>query len=191
VNKQQMFTSGKELMAEFCEANSITPPYVAAHDPAKWRFRDRTCAYYRPTLISICPDECAAIGYYGQAWSYPGYVIDRTPHGVVQHELGHHVDWCLSDSKGSYGGDFSQRLRAATGERRITNYCPNDWEWFAEIFRLFVTNSDLLQHLRPRTYNVLRGIYKPVVDAPWRKVLKDAPERTLEMAEKKIHAETK
>lgn len=187
--KERMYETGVELMNEFCAANALEAPHVAAHRAAKWRFD--ACAYYRPTLISICVSNCAHIGFGGQAWSYPGYVIDRTPHGVIQHELGHHVDWHLSDSKGAYGGDFSTRLRQATGEQRITSYAPNDWEWFAEIFRLYVTNSDLLRLLRPRTYSVLREIYKPVVDAPWRKVLAKAPQRTIEQAEKKIHGQAK
>jgi hypothetical protein len=114
--------------------------------------------------------------------------VDRTPYGVLQHELGHHVDQLLSEQKGSYGGDFSVKLRAATGEARITSYCPNDWEWFAEIFRLFVTNSDLLRELRPRTYEQIRQQYKPVRDTPWRHVLRDAPPRNIIAAERKIAA---
>ena len=69
---------------------------------------------------------------------------------------------------------------------KLTNYCPNDAEWFAEIFRLFVTNSDLLRLIKPRTYSELRKLYKPVIDDPWRLVLKDAPERTLLAASNKI-----
>lgn len=183
--RQVMLDKGVELMQEFCEANTLAAPHVATHTSEKWKFHGKACAYYRPTLISICPDACATIGRGGMAWSYPGYAVDRTPYGVVQHELGHHIDYTLSDAKAAYGGDFSAKLREATGERKITNYCPNDMEWFAEIFRLFVTNSDLLCVIRPRTYAVLKEIYRPVVDAPWRVVLEDAPERTIEMAPRK------
>ena len=179
--KQVMLDKGKELMHEFCEANALAPPHVAAHPRERWRVAS-ACAYYRPTLISICPDRCSSIGAAGMAWSYPGYKIDRTPYGVVQHELGHPVDYLRSKVKGAYGGDFSVKLREITGEEKISGYCPNDWEWFAEIFRLYVTNSDLLRIMRPRTYAKLKDIYRPVVDAPWRVVLKSAPERTIEMA---------
>ena len=119
------------------------------------------------------------------AWSYPGYVIDRTPHGVLAHELGHHVDCTLSTKKGSYGGDFSQQMRVKVNEPKLTNYCPNDWEWFAEMFRLFVTNSDLLRVVRPRTYSALCERFQPVITAGWRDVLRDAPQRTIEQAAKK------
>ena len=183
--KQVMFERGEELMAEFCSANKITPPRVAVHARERWALGDRACAYYRPTLISICPARCSNIGTAGMAWSYPGYAVDRTPYGVVQHELGHHVDYMRSKTKGAYGGDFSVQLRKLTGERKITNYCPNDWEWFAEIFRLYVTNSDLLRVIRPVTYAALKELYRPVVDAPWEQVLKDAPARTIEMAPRK------
>lgn len=42
-----------------------------------------------------------------------------------------------------------------SGELPITSYAPNPAEWFAEIFRLFVTNHGLLKQLRPKTYNIL------------------------------------
>lgn len=182
--RAELLASGKELMSEFCEANALRQPGMVERPAADWRFSD-ACAYYRRDTITICPDRCAVIGTAGRAWSYPGYVIDRTPHGVVQHELGHHVDFTRSSERGAYGGDFSVRLRQVTQEPKLTGYCPNDWEWFAEIFRLFVTNSDLLKAVRPRTYLELRQLYKPVIDVPWRWVLRDAPPRTIEMASRK------
>lgn len=184
-DKATMLRAGIELMQEFCETNKLAEPNINEVPKDKWRFTS-TCAYYREDVITIAPSACAFIGYGGRAWSYPGYVIDRTPYGVVQHELGHHVDFSISGEKGAYGGDFSERLRAATGEKQITSYVPNDWEWFAEIFRLYVTNSDLLKRLRPATYKVLRDLYRPVVDKPWRTVLKHAPQRTVEQAAIKI-----
>lgn len=187
MNKAQLLALGRDLAAEFCEANRLSLPAVDEQPGASWRFRG-TCAYYRRDVITICPSVCAPPGTGGRQWSWPGYVVDRTPYGVIQHELGHHVDYTLSDDKGAYGGDFSVKLRRLTGEDRITSYCPNTWEWFAEIFRLYVTNSDLLRALRPRTHEQLRAIYRPVIDVPWRQVLKDAPERTQRAAENKIAA---
>jgi hypothetical protein len=171
-------------MAEFCAANHLSTPAITQVPGDRWRF-GRTCAYYREDVITICLAQTASPGYGGMAWSWPGYVIDRTPYGVIQHELGHHVDFTISDQKGAYGGDFSSKLRTLTREERLTNYCPNDWEWFAEIFRLFVTNSDLLREVLPQTYKHLRELYKPVVDAPWAEVLRGAPARTLAQAAKK------
>jgi hypothetical protein len=185
VNKLQLLVSGLELAKEFCAANRLRKPGVELYDQTNWRFPS-TCAYYRPVAIHIAPHRCAHIGRSGRAWSFPGYVIDRTPHGVVQHELGHHADHTRSAVKGAYGGDFSSAVRKAAGEPKLTNYCPNDWEWFAEMFRLFVTNSDLLRAVRPRTHAALVDAgFRPVVDRPWREVLAAAPDRTIEMAARK------
>lgn len=183
--KHHLLAAGVGLAKAFCETNSLKLPSLEVVTPASWRFSS-TCAYYRPETVTICVERCAHIGHGGQAWSYPGYVIDRTPYGVVQHELGHHVDYVRSETKGAYGGDFSVKMRQAADEPKLTNYCPNDWEWFAEMFRLFVTNSDLLRAVRPRTYALLRDTgLEPVVTEPWREILKAAPERTIEMAARK------
>lgn len=185
MTKVELLAQGMELMGEFCEANSLSQPSVTQVDAGAWRF-DSTCAYYRRLEITICASRCAHPGTAGRAWSWPGYAIDRTPYGVIQHELGHHADWFRSDVKGAYGGEFSAAIRKASGEPKLTNYCPNDWEWFAEMFRLFVTNGDLLRYLKPRTHALLIDAgFRPIIDQPWREVLRDAPPRTIEMAAKK------
>lgn len=185
MNRDTLFQNGLALLQEFCEANAIPMPPVRQNIMAS---RMGACAYYREHEITIWVPACASIGYGGRAWSYPGYVIDRTPYGVLQHEIGHAADLRMGESRRAYWSDFSTKLRKASGEVKLTNYCPNDAEWFAEMFRLFVTNSDLLKRVRPRTYALLKEHFKPVIDKPWRKVLKDAPERTIEMAAKKIEA---
>jgi hypothetical protein len=185
MTKDQMLASGTALVSSFCERNGLETPATRVYSSDEWRF-DSTCAYYRPVGIHIAPSRCAHRGTAGRAWSWPGYVVDRTPHGVMAHELGHHVDHVLSGVKGSYGGDFSVKLRALTREPKLTSYCPNDWEWFAEIFRLFATNPDLLHALRPNTYGELRERFEIVEMRPWSQVLIDAPERTVAQAWKKI-----
>lgn len=184
--RKYLFRDGVELVKRFCERNDLETPEVRPTKPQRWRFS--ACAYYRPTYIAIAIERCAAPGHGGRAWSWPGYVIDRTPYGVLAHELGHHVDYSLSREKGAYYGDFSKELRASTQEKAITSYCPNDAEWFAEIFRLFVTNPDLLDSYRPKTYKALRERFTPVVLDPWDVVLKKAPQRTIAQAQKKIRS---
>ena len=149
-----------------------------------WKFD--ACAYYRKDVTAICVSRCAAIGVAGMAWSYPGYTVDRTPYGVLQHELGHHADYVKSTKRGPYYGDFSVMLRAAVDEKPITSYCPNDAEWFAEMFRLFVTNPDLLAKLRPATHANLRERFTPIFNDSWRDRLTAAPERTIAVIERKL-----
>jgi hypothetical protein len=120
------------------------------------------------------------------AWSFPGYSVDRTPYGVIQHELGHHADYVKSEKRGSYYGDFSINMRATVGEKPLTSYCPNDAEWFAEMFRLFVTNPDLLRLLRPDTHAAMREHFKPIFDGSWRERMTGAPERTIAAIERKL-----
>jgi len=188
MTKSELLRGGSVLVERFCTWNGLEIPALRAYSSAEWRFAS-ACAYYRPVGIHICLERCAAPGTAGASWSWPGYVIDRTPHGVMAHELGHHVDWALSGVKGVYGGDFSVQMRARSGEPKLTNYCPNDWEWFAEMFRLFCTNPSLLEAVRPKTHQLMRDAgLRPVETRPWWMVLEGAPGRTLEQAAKRIAA---
>ena len=183
--KSVLYSEGRSLLAVFCRVNDLTVPgVVESSTPTQFG----VCAYYRAGVISVHVAGCAAIGRYGAQWSYPGYVIDRTPYGVIQHELGHHVDVLLGKQKQSYHSEFSTSLRARSREAALTNYCPNDAEWFAEMFRLFVTNPDLLIRLRPRTYDALCrvGLRPCVIGVGWREILAQAPARTIQQTERKI-----
>ncbi len=182
--KQRLLDDGIALMQRFCEANKLAEPPVNVRSKAEWPFG--VCAYYRPTKIEVCLEACARIGTAGMSWSYPGYTVDRTPYGVIQHELGHHVDVTHSTQFRAYRGDFSINLRKETGENPISGYCPDDGEWFAELFRVFVTNPDLLRIIRPATYERLRSRFIPVVTDSWEAVLADAPDRTKNACAKKV-----
>jgi len=140
------------------------------------------CAYYRDNTIFIWPNACALIGVAGRSWSYPGYVVDRTPYGVLAHELGHHTE----GAHGTQGGIVAKAWRHETGEAPLTGYCPNDNEWFAEIFRLFVTNPELLSLLRPKMYVLLNKRWPNHAEHRlWNQVLASAP-RQIKAAQNKI-----
>lgn len=188
-DKPSMFDRGKSLATKWCEINNVIPPSVIYVPSSEWRVS--RCAYYRRGVTRICVQRCAGIGVAAMAWSYPGYIVDRTPYGVVQHELGHHVDMLLSDRTGAYFGDFSINMRKRSGEPPITSYHPDDAEWFAEMFRVFVTNPDLLLQLRPRTHAEMMVRFRPVFTDTWRERLAGAPDRTIKAAENKIAAAAK
>jgi hypothetical protein len=186
MNKAELVQRGAQLMVSFCATNSLPAPTIREAAPAAWGHG--VCAFYRPSYVAICVPRCAAIGTAGRQWSYPGYTVDRTPYGVLQHELGHHVDVLRSTRRGNYYGDFGLRLRQVSGERQITSYCPDDAEWFAEMFRVFVTNPDLLRIVRPRTYREIRSCFTPVFEDTWRDRLRDAPARTIAAAARHVEA---
>lgn len=183
-DKPSMLARGKALAEWFCDLNGISVPAVEEVPRKDWRFD--VCAYYRANVTSICIERCSGIGYAGMLWSFPGYTVDRTPYGVVQHELGHHVDMLMSTHCDRYRGDFSVGMRKRAGEDPITTYCPDDAEWFAEMFRVFVTNPDLLLQLRPRTHEEMMARFKPVFADTWRDRLAGAPDRTVTATERKI-----
>lgn len=188
MNKHELFECGLDIMNIMCLRNNIVRPRVKTYDAKEWQF-GRICAYYRKDVIHICLARCAAIGVAGRAWSFPGYVVDRTPYGVIQHELGHHIDWNHGTIKRAYWSDYSTDIREETGEQKITTYCPNDAEWFAEIFRLFVTNPDLLKRMRPKTFaRLISDGHKPVFNDTWVERLNamGALERTIKAAGNKI-----
>jgi hypothetical protein len=179
-----MLLRGVDHMQSFCAVNALAVPEVNARSRDDWHVD--ACAYYRPVKIEICPEACAAIGSVGRAWSFPGYSVDRTPFGVIAHELGHHADHSRSERRGPYFGDYSIKMRAASSEQPLTSYCPNDAEWFAEMFRLFVTNPDLLRLIRPTTFELIAADFLPSITAGWDVVLQGAPARTIEAAKRKI-----
>ena len=184
MDKTHLLLAGTIMVEKFCHENGVPVPGVKLHEPADWRFS--VCAYYRSSTIHICLPKCASIGTSGRQWSYPGYVVDRTPYGVLAHELGHHVDVLRGTDKKAYWSDFSAGMRRVSGEPATTGYAPNDAEWFAEIFRLWTTNPDLLCRIRPRVAGELDKLYKSPETRPWEEVLKDAPQRTVAAAERKV-----
>lgn len=178
MSKEILLQAGESRMSSWCKLNETMAARVVAHWTGKCPFG--VCAYYRNGQIDIWPNMCAAIGTAGRQWSYPGYVVDRTPFGVIAHELGHHVD----HQHGPAGGDLSHKWRPVH-PKPLTGYCPNDNEWFAEHFRLFVTNPDLLSKIRPKVYALFAEKWKSVETRPWQEVLAGA-DRQIRAAQNKI-----
>lgn len=195
-HKVELFIKGKELADRFCQVNNIPLPEVKLWGRRDWHVN--ACAYYRPdtemqrkwghTGINVCVQECASPCTQAQTrnWNWPANITDREPFGVVSHELGHHCDWLASEKKSSYGGDYSVSVMKESGEPPITSYAPNPWEWFAEIFRLYVTNPDLLQAVRPRAYAIIARRWQPAVTLDWKGALGcNVPERIVKNLRKK------
>lgn len=187
-NKKQLANLGVNIATMFCEQNNIRMPTLHILDDENDTEyqkikRFSTCGYYRRNHMYVAVGLCA---HQNPNYSWAGFISDRTPYGVIQHELGHHVDEVKTgiDIYRNRGAMlFSTEIRQKSGEKRITSYCPDDMEWFAEIFRLFVTNPDLLSKIRPKTYAALidSGL-RPVVtlDAENALMVTSAPPRVFE-----------
>jgi hypothetical protein len=176
--KAEMFEAGCLHTLLWCELNSVKPPRIETRT-GKPDFG--VCAYYRDNVITIWIDSCAGLGRSGRLWSWPGYVVDRTPYGVLAHELGHHVE----KAHGPRGG-FRSHVWRCLDAAPLTGYCPNDNEWFAELFRLYVTNPDLLLHVRPKVADLFWGDWPHLAETrEWRGVLAGSP-RHIAATENKI-----
>ena len=185
-SKEAMLERGIAVTQCFCALNDISMPEITVIT-GKWAFD--ACAYYRPREgIVINVTKCALVGLEGRQWSFPGYTVDRTPYGVLQHELGHHVDCLRSVVVDRYRGDYSRDMRYGQApEEPLTSYCPDDGEWFAEMFRLLVTNPDLLRQIRPHTYaRLIADGLRPVFYDSFEDRLKGAPDRTIRSAHRKV-----
>lgn len=197
ISKQQLYKRGIERVQLFCDHNKLPQPTIQSIEEVDWPFD--ACAYWRPptdkeykhlkTGINICLSACAKPGSPTQSrnWNWPGSVTDREPYGVLCHELGHAMDYYASSQQGSYGGNYSVIMRKLSKEPPITSYCPNDWEWFAEIVRLFITNHALLYHIRPKTWRLLMDRWEPVSATDWLvEVGPNYPERMRKAVENKM-----
>lgn len=212
MTKRQLFERGKVHVHSWCALNKVEEPEVVESDDPR---TFDTCAYYRDDVITICVNACAAEGHAGRMWSYPGYAVDRTPYGVLAHELGHHVDKAHGTRGGTHSKEIFEALCdpndvneakltvAAGGDpdfyrtqlevnaahvAPISGYADNVLEWFAELFRLFVTNPDLLRVLRPNVYAKMKELWPAhAEERSWERVLAMAP-RQMQAAQNKVDA---
>lgn len=175
-----MFRYGVKLAERFCEVNALPMPAVNRIEKGDWHFS--VCAFFRPDVptralrdngISICVEECAeaSTGSSPMRRSWPGFITDRTPTGAIAHEIGHHADWTAGSARRTYWSEYSSQVRKRSKEKKLTSYCDGDHEWFAEMFRLFVTNPDLMRIVRPATFRILLERWKPVVETTWLETL--------------------
>lgn len=189
-DKQLLYLRGKRRVEQFCLANGIEPPIVRP-PTLRTDWVVGACAYYRPVAINICLEDCAWSATEGQVrnWNWPGSITDREPYGVLAHELGHHVDLLAGERKGRYYSEYGEGVMSRANEPPITSYCPNPAEWFAEMFRLFVTNAALLSFLRPITFALLNERWKPISSLDWVEELgSNVPERIVNNLRKKVSA---
>ena len=178
-NTQNLLNLTKQLLVDFADTNSIKLPKLdLIRKDSRLAYHVGTCGFYRSRNIVVAPQLCARSN---PMYSWPSYISDRTIYGVLPHEFGHYVD----DIKSTRFGDYSNHVFSKTREKRITSYSPNNQEWFAEMFRLFITNPDLLRVIRPLVYETLCQDFAPIEQRKFKKVLSsfNAPERIYQRLE--------
>lgn len=184
INNIELFKRGIDRIHEFSVVNNINPIDILQIPKNRWKFN--YCGYYRNNKIHVCIEKCArtAVDLQYRNWNWPGSTVDREPFGVISHEFSHFLDEISSGKEGKW---YSSLVRMESKEPKLTNYCPNDSEWFAEMGRLFITNHALLKEVRPRTWNILTRKWKPVSKPNWIEELGEGiPERIITSLENKI-----
>lgn len=171
LSKQNLAAVGLRLVGRFLSNNQYSPPKYEFTE--RKQLRGGACGYFDPRSgergkVVVSVFACA---HRNPKFSWPGFISDRTPLGVLAHETGHFIDYQCNNA--------AYRIHRVTREGAITSYAPNSAEWFAEMMRLFITNPGLLKLIRPRTYHEIRkGLrLEPAVTEDWRKVMSgaDAP----------------
>lgn len=206
MEKFQMFDAGKILVAKLCTEFKLPRINHYVIGDRLWMFDE--CSYYIPTaehsrrifkrkfddgpatFICIPKTKAVATNDDHSHSNWPGSFTDMTPYGVCLHELGHHVDYHLSlrdgFKVGQYFGGFSTMVRHTAQEKSITGFSSSSADWFAEMFRVYATNPNLLRKLRPKTFEVLLK-YFPTSESNWKsRLLGNPPPRIIKMINQHI-----
>ena len=128
--------------------------------------------------MKLCRPPVKVPGY---DWTFPGYIQDLTPYGILAHEFGHYI----SDMLGKKFRKNFVNIRKIEENVTSTDDRGLD-EKMAEAARLFITNPDLLRIGRPYRYEIFSSHYTPVVKHRWKTVLKNAHPKIISAAERWI-----
>lgn len=192
--REQVFNAARIDVTNFLYVNEIAIPEITNGPPPHALNKWQNYGLYTPKRPSFggSPELDISAKIYvnvrkaamptperTRIWSYPGHKTDRTPAGILAHEIGHHTDYLRKRLSATY-----QWCNVwLSTEKSVTSYEPNESEGFAETMRLFILNPDLLCCGRPRRYQLLldAGLI-PLPMGTWPNVLRCAPEH--------IHAAT-
>jgi hypothetical protein len=179
-SKERLLYKGIELIEEFSEVNGLRLPKI-------YTVYGSTGFYgiiypKGKNEIHINMTACRpAVKTPGYDWTFPGYIQDLTPYGILAHEFGHYISDVLGKK---FRKNFFNMKRI---EPDVTSSDSRGLdERMAEAARLFITNPDLLKKGRPVRYNLLREHYEPIVKNKWTTVLVNAHPKIITAAERWI-----
>lgn len=185
--REALFQRACCRVGAICDAHEVIRPHIRRADGS------RHFGYWCRGVIKVNVSRCTPPAFNpGYSWSFPGYKADRTVVGVTLHELGHHIWWAIGEESNpdSWLAHYTAWREAGEDEAAVSGYEPNVEETFAEAWKLFCTNPDLLRVGRPQRWALLResGLRPPHL-APWREVLQHAHPRMIAAAESWIAQE--
>lgn len=173
-SKDELLKIGEAVILEFCNINNIKFPNIYIQKTMPGTFDHNLYGYYKYSynkrkkfiMLNINNLKIPTRNP-GYSWSYPGYVIDATPFGILCHEFGHYIT--CHNKKLRKDFSFIKNLEAPVSSREY-----NLDERMAEAVRLFLTNPQLLKKGRPKRYKILSDYFNPVITSRWKTVLKNA-----------------
>ena len=179
MTKDELAEKSVKHIQDFLQKNGLPVPEFVMHEypDAKNKFQ-KTGHYSRKegkVYLNAANTRNPVMKPGGMQWSYPGYKVDKTPLGVLAHEIGHHID---------HTKQFDTDSFPYKGEK-VTGYEPTVHEAIAESLRLFMLNPDLLHTIAPKRYQYFidNGL-KPTVRGSWKDVLHGAPQAYFDQIEK-------
>jgi hypothetical protein len=177
-SKEELLSKGLELIERFSEENGIKVPEVFIDSSKKQVYG----LFYPNNVIHVNMKLCRPpVKVPGYDWTFPGYIQDLTPYGILAHEFGHYISDILGKEfrKNFVNIRKIEENVTATDERGLD-------EKMAEAARLFITNPDLLKKGRPYRYEIFSRHYTPTVRNRWKTVLKNAHPKIISAAERWI-----
>jgi hypothetical protein len=185
-NKLAAFRAATETICEFQQLNPNAllsePQSRIVVNPGNKNFGEY---FSERRQVEINLSRCRVPADTPFQWTWPGYTADLSVYGVLTHEFGHFVhdlaNWHTV-------GRAWRNVVANSGEKITTSYgATNTGEDFAESFKLFLTNPDLLRVLFPVRHNFLAEIMelKPVEQRTWSEVLANS-QRHIDAVERKL-----
>ena len=179
MTKDELAEKSVKHIQDFLKKNGLPVPEFVMHEypDAKNKFQ-KTGHYSRKegkVYLNAANTRNPVMKPGGMQWSYPGYKVDKTPLGVLAHEIGHHIDHTKQFDTDSF----------PYKDEKVTGYEPTVHEAIAESLRLFMLNPDLLHTIAPKRYQYFidNGL-KPTVRGSWKDVLHGAPQAYFDQIEK-------
>ena len=178
--KLKNFNRGLKLCWDWMRAHNIELPGLIISSDDRWVEKNYGLYHnFRRREVAINIGKCSFSKRLHGIVNQGGGIEDFTPEGVLCHEVGHHVDRVLGTRRNgrSWLSYSPLWIDVISHEEDISRFEHDVLESFAEAFRLFITNPDLLRVGRLERYEffVDKLGWRPIKPlTPWRVVLRGA-----------------